>query len=53
MVASTDTVLNIIDVVKRHVDDATFLKIIVDLQKVSGNKSFRETISRLKEQLSD
>ena len=52
MVASVDTITDVIRVVRHHVNDDTFRAIINGLSNVSGNKSFRETIQRLKEQVS-
>ncbi len=52
MVASPATISDIIRVVRHHVDDDTFRAIILGLEKVSGNKSFQDTIRRLKEQVS-
>ena len=47
MAASLDTVEKVIQVVLRHVDKETALKIVRDLERVPGNKSFRDTIERM------
>ena len=47
MVASQDTVEAIARVVRKHVDGPTWHRILEDLARVPGNKSFRETIQRL------
>ena len=47
MVASQDTVEAIARVVRAHVDGPTWRRILEDLARVPGNKSFRETIQRL------
>jgi hypothetical protein len=48
MVASFDTVAEIAKVVRRYVDEETYGKILSDLERVSGSRSFRETIERLR-----
>jgi len=48
MVASFDTVAEIAKVVRRYVDEETYGKILGDLERVSGSRSFRETIERLR-----
>jgi hypothetical protein len=47
MVASFDTVAEIAKVIRRHVSDEAYRKILDDLMAVPGNKSFRDTIMRL------
>lgn len=47
MVASYETIEEIIKIIQRHVDPATFQKIVTDLRGVRGNSSFEATISRL------
>ena len=51
MVASRDTVEQIIAVVRRHVSGDQLRAIVRDLGEVPGNKSFRETIERLEASL--
>jgi hypothetical protein len=34
--------------VRRYVDEETYGKILSDLERVSGSRSFRETIERLR-----
>jgi hypothetical protein len=48
MVVSFDTVAEIAKVLRRHVNDETYGKILEDLETVPGNKSFRDTIQRLR-----
>lgn len=48
MAASYKTVQKVIEVVERYVDDQTLEKIILDLEKVDGNQSFRDTVKRMK-----
>ena len=48
IVASFDTVAEIAKVVRRYVDEETYRKILGDLERVSGSRSFRETIERLR-----
>jgi hypothetical protein len=43
----------IITVVRSHVNDDTFEKILSELETVQSNKSFQETIKRLKNNLSN
>jgi hypothetical protein len=40
MVASFDTVAEIAKVVRRYVDEETYGKILGDLERVSGSRSF-------------
>jgi len=42
MAASDDTVRDIVNVLRRHVDEATLEKIINEFLDVPGNKSFRD-----------
>jgi hypothetical protein len=51
MAASDDTVRDIVNVLRRHVDEATLEKIINELLDVPGNKSFRDTIEMLAREL--
>jgi len=51
MVASNDTIVQVIRVLKRHVDNATLRRIFADLRSVPGNKSFRDTIIKLEQEL--
>jgi hypothetical protein len=48
MAASHQTVEQIIAVVSRHVSETQLRAIIRDLEEVPGNRSFRETIQRIK-----
>jgi hypothetical protein len=48
MVASVDTVNQLIHVLQTHVDDKTMTKIIQDLELIPGNQSFKDTVIRLK-----
>ena len=48
MAASSETVKQVVEVVRKRVDEATFRAIVEDLLKVDGNASFKETIRRLK-----
>lgn len=48
MVASNDTVAQVIAVVRRHIDNETWLRILAELEEVPGNKSFRDTIKRMR-----
>lgn len=50
MAASGATVRAIIEVVRHHIDDKTWRKILDDLETVPGNASFRETIQRLRQE---
>lgn len=48
MVASTDTVKQILEVMRKHIqDEDTIRRIIRDLQKITGNASFVATMERL------
>lgn len=47
MAASFQTITNIVEVVRRHVDDTTFKTIVNELRKVEGNASFKMTIERI------
>lgn len=49
MVASKNTVERIIQVMLRHIDEATFQKIMKELKDIPGNKSFRDTIERMEQ----
>ena len=49
MVAGNDTVHQVYDVLLKHTDLVTTKKIVKDLCEVTGNKSFRDTITRLNE----
>jgi hypothetical protein len=51
MAASDDTVRDIVNVLRRHVDEATLEKIINEFLDVPGNKSFRDTIEILAREL--
>jgi hypothetical protein len=53
MVASNDTVQQILNVILRHVDRPTVKRIVEDLMSVSGNKSFRDTVERMYNSLDD
>ena len=50
MVASRQTIREVIDVVKRHVDLPTLCRILSDLNRVDGNQSFRDTIKRMRDE---
>jgi hypothetical protein len=52
MPASTNTVKEIVNVLRKHVDHPTLMKIVDDLCDVPGNKSFRDTIEMLRSELS-
>jgi hypothetical protein len=45
MVASVNTVDQVLEVLEKHVDPATMVKILDELLDVPGNKSFRDTIT--------
>ena len=47
MAASDQTVLEVLRVIRNHVDQATLEKIMDELLDVPGNESFRETIQKL------
>jgi hypothetical protein len=47
MVASYDTIVDVLKVIRKHVNDSTFEVILHDLLKVEGNESFKQTIRRL------
>jgi uncharacterized heparinase superfamily protein len=47
MVASQNTIEQILRVVLQHVSRPAAFDIITDLKKVDGNKSFKDTITRL------
>ena len=47
MVASYDTISQIMEVVKRHVTEAQLRRILQELLEVPGSKSFRDTVQRL------
>jgi hypothetical protein len=47
MAASRDTVEAVLEVVRRHVSEQQFRRIVRDLFDVPGNASFRETIRRM------
>ena len=47
MAASDQTVLEVLRVIRNHVDQATLEKIMDELLDVPGNDSFRETIQKL------
>lgn len=49
MIASHDTILQIIEVISKHVDKETLKKIIIELMEVEGNTSFKMSIRRLNE----
>ena len=51
MTAGTHTVKAIAAVMVRHVDRQTIEKIVDELLDIPGNASFRETISRLADEL--
>jgi hypothetical protein len=51
MASSNDAVREIAEILRRHVDHTTLEKIINDLLEVRGNKSFRDTIERLADEL--
>jgi len=42
MAASSETVKQVVEVVRKRVDEATFRAIVEDLLKVDGNASFKE-----------
>ena len=48
MVASVNTVGQLIKVVREHVDEETFGRILSKLEQLQGNKSFKDTIQRIK-----
>lgn len=47
MVASSQTVVEVISVLRKHLPNDKILKITKDLTFVEGNKSFKETIKML------
>ena len=47
MVASVDTITQVIQVVRKHVSDETMQVIIQELLQVPGNKSFQDTVQRM------
>jgi hypothetical protein len=51
MDASKDPLIEIGRVLRKHVDRATLGQIIEDLQDVPGNKTFRDAIERLSQEL--
>jgi hypothetical protein len=51
MVASVDTVMNVLKIVKEHVSEDAMRKIVEELEHVDGNRSFRETVARMKDLL--
>lgn len=51
MVASHETVEAVITVLRRHVSEATLRKIVIDLLRVPGNNSFRDTIRLIADKL--
>jgi hypothetical protein len=53
MTVSHKTVLKVLEVVMRHVDEATAKKIVKDLCSVPGNSSFRETIEQIESVLNN
>lgn len=48
MVASLDTISQIVKVVRKYVDQPTFAIILSEFERISGNKSFRETIRKIR-----
>lgn len=51
MVASNDSIEQVVQVVLNHVDATTAREIVKDLLEIPGNKSFRETVSRIADRL--
>ena len=51
MNASKDPLIEIGRVLRKHVDPATLGLIIEDLQDMRGNKTFRDAIERLSQEL--
>lgn len=49
MVASISTIQKVMQIVRSHVSDETFRKILMELKEVPGNKSFRDTIAIMAE----
>jgi hypothetical protein len=49
MAASERTIKMVLEVVKKHVDQETLLRVVKELEEVPGHGSFRETIERLAE----
>lgn len=47
MVASHETIRQILKVIRQHVDKETEERILTDLRSISGSESFRDTIVRL------
>jgi hypothetical protein len=47
MVASNRTIMDVLRVLHKHLDNDTIDRILGDLGCVSGNTSFRETITNL------
>jgi hypothetical protein len=51
MAASKQTIEDCLIAITNHVDAATALKIVQDLRKVQGNKSFTDTIAMMEQRL--
>lgn len=51
MVASNNTVREILQVISNHVNEAQLRVIIRDLKKIEGNQSFKDTIIRMEAML--
>ena len=47
MVASNETVIEVIRVLRKHLDTDTLVRVLGELQHVEGNESFRLTCRRM------
>ena len=51
MVASHYTMANVIQTLRKHLDDETIIDILQKLKQIDGNKSFKQTIERMIERM--
>lgn len=49
MVASNDTIREVVEVLHRHLEPEQIRGIVADLQEVRGNESFEQTIDLLEQ----
>ena len=47
MAASKTTVADVLEVLRKHLDDQTINRVLTDLAAVDGNTSFKQTITTL------
>lgn len=47
MVASRDTIDQILAVLRKHMPEDAIIRLLYDLEQVPGNSSFKQTVSRL------